>query len=339
MEPCEKKKMFNKHTRLLILVSVFFLAAALPVSPETTLLPESISSAGGLHLPWYVAYNPYEDAVYVVDQKEHCIVVFDRALNYMDTIGRYGQGGGEFSYPAGIAFDREGNIYICDLGNYRIQVLDRNRNVISSFKCQFNDYQQEIAVDSKGRIFLNLPLRDSLITVFNRQGEVIGQFGALYPNPEEKERIQLNLVRLTLDEEDNLYCAFQEFPVLRKYDAGFDLVYTREYPQLPGIVEKTAIFEEEKEKSRINKSAVRIYKKLLMNLSCDRDYLYMGIFLNAANPVALFHKKDGSPAGGFELRTNEAETGNYYRFDASHPDALFAVEILQRGLHKFKKRR
>lgn len=331
--------MINKYAGLLILVSVFFLAAALPVSPETTLLPESITGAGDLHLPWLVAYNRYEDTVYVVDQKEHCIVVFDRALNYMDTIGRYGQGGGEFSYPAGIAFDRKGNLYICDLGNYRVQVLDRNRNVISSFKCLFNDFRQEIAVDSRGRIFLNLPLRDSLITVFNRQGGVIGQFGEIYPNSVEKERIQLNLVRLTLDQEDNIYCAFQEFPVLRKYDAGFDLVYTREYPGLPGIVEKNAIFEEKKERIRKNKLAMRIYKKLLMNLSCDRDYLYMGIYLDAANPVAVFHKKDGRPAGGFELRTNETETGNYYRFDASHPDALFAVEILQRGLHKFKKRR
>jgi hypothetical protein len=339
MEPCEKKKMINRHTRLLFLVSVFFLAAALPVSPETTLFPDSISGAGDLHLPWFVAYNRYEDTVYVVDQKEHCIVVFDRALNYMDTIGRYGQGVGEFCYPAGIAFDRKGNIYICDLGNYRVQVLDRNRNVISSFKCLFNDYQQEIAVDSNGRIFLNLPLRGSLITVFNRQGAVTGQFGELYPNPVDKERTQLNLVRLTLDQEDNLYCAFQEFPVLRKYNAGFDLVYTREYSQLPGIVEKTAIFEEKKEKSRKKKLAVRIYKKLLMNLSCDRDYLYMGIFLVTANPVAVFHKKDGRPAGGFGLRTNETETGSYYRFDASHPDVLFAVDILQRGLHKFRKRR
>jgi hypothetical protein len=331
--------MINRHTRLLLLLSVFFFAAALPVLPEITLFPDSVNSAGNLYVPWFVTYNQYEDTVYVVDQKEHRIVVFDRELNYLDTIGRYGQGPGEFSYPAGIAFDREGNIYICDLGNLRVQVLDRNRNVISSFKCRFNDSRQEIAVDSRGRIFLNLPLRGSLITVFNRQGEVIGQFGEMYSNSVERVRAQLNLVRLTLDQEDNLYCAFQEFPVLRKYDAAFHLVYTRKYPQLPGIVEKTAIVEKKKEESKKKKLAVHIYKKLLTNLSCDRDFLYMGIFLDTSNPVAVFHKRDGRLVEGFRLRTNETETGNYYRFDASHPDNLFAVDILRRGLHKFKKRR
>lgn len=339
MKQSRKEKTINRHTRSLLLVSVFFFAAALPVSPETRLFPDAVSSAGSLYAPWFTAYNRYEDTVYVVDQKEHRIVVFDRDLDYMDTIGRYGQGPGEFSYPAGIAFDRDGNIYICDLGNYRVQVLDRNRNVISSFKCRFNDYQQEIAVDSNGRIFLNLPLKGSLITVFNRQGEITGQFGKIYPNPVERHRVQLNLVRLTLDQDDNLYCAFQEFPVLRKYDAAFHLVYTREYPQLPGIAAKTAAAEKKKEKRKQNKLAVRIYKKFLMNLSCDRDYLYMGISLDTANPVAFFHKKDGGLAGGFGLQANETETGNYYRFDASHPDVIFAVDILERGLHKFKKRR
>jgi hypothetical protein len=339
MKHSRKEKMINRYNRLLLLTLFFFFAAVLPVWSETTLYPDATGSTGDLYVPWFAAYNPCEDTVYVVDQKEHRIVVFDRNLNYVDTIGRYGQGHGEFSHPAGIAFDREGNIYICDMGNYRVQVLDRNRNFITSFKCLFNDFQQEIAVDSRGRIFLNLPLTGYLITVFNRQGDVTGQFGKIYSHPLERHRVQLNLVRLTLDQEDNLYCAFQEFPVLRKYDAAFHLLYTQEYPQLPGIIAKTAAAEKKKEISKQEKLAVHIYKKLLMNLSCDREYLYMGIYLDTSNPVAFFYKKDGRLAGGFGLATNETETGNYFRFDASHPDFIFAVDILQRGLHKFKKRR
>jgi DNA-binding beta-propeller fold protein YncE len=39
--------------------------------------------------------------------------------------GHFGAGPGEFDYPIGIDFDRDGRIYVGDLGNHRVQVFDR----------------------------------------------------------------------------------------------------------------------------------------------------------------------------------------------------------------------
>ncbi len=37
-----------------------------------------------------------------------------------------GKNPGEFGNPTGIALDKFGNLYVCDLGNNRIQVFDRD---------------------------------------------------------------------------------------------------------------------------------------------------------------------------------------------------------------------
>lgn len=54
-------------------------------------------------------------------------------IRYIETIGRTGQGAGEFRTPLGIAIDEEGRIYIADAGNNRVQVVDDAGNYIIEF--------------------------------------------------------------------------------------------------------------------------------------------------------------------------------------------------------------
>ena len=43
--------------------------------------------------------------------------------SYLASLGTSGQGDGEFNRPSGVAVDREGNIYVADWGNERVQIL------------------------------------------------------------------------------------------------------------------------------------------------------------------------------------------------------------------------
>ncbi|MCZ6676440.1 MAG: hypothetical protein O7E52_04235 [Candidatus Poribacteria bacterium] len=54
-------------------------------------------------------------------------------LNYVETIGRPGQGAGQFLRPVGLALDHRGFVYVADSGNNRIQVVDAEGNFIAEF--------------------------------------------------------------------------------------------------------------------------------------------------------------------------------------------------------------
>ena len=55
-----------------------------------------------------------------VDQK------FDNGGNFILKWGALGSGDGEFDYPFGVATDGDGNVYVADVRNSRIQKFDAN---------------------------------------------------------------------------------------------------------------------------------------------------------------------------------------------------------------------
>ena len=54
-------------------------------------------------------------------------------IRYIETLGRTGQGAGEFRTPLGLTIDEEGRIYIADAGNNRVQVIDDAGHFIIEF--------------------------------------------------------------------------------------------------------------------------------------------------------------------------------------------------------------
>lgn len=61
--------------------------------------------------------------VYVLDSGNHRIQKFDREGNFLASLGRHGQGPGEFQYPQSIDIGAGGNIYVADSGNQKIHIL------------------------------------------------------------------------------------------------------------------------------------------------------------------------------------------------------------------------
>ena len=54
-------------------------------------------------------------------------------INYVKTLGRAGQGAGEFHKPAGLVVDDHGQLYVADAGNNRVQVIDSNGHFVTEF--------------------------------------------------------------------------------------------------------------------------------------------------------------------------------------------------------------
>ena len=86
---------------------------------------------GKMYYPRGVAI--YEDRI-LITQSNHCILNYQLNGKFVSRIGRQGRGELEFNYLFSLTIDESnGDIYICDLNNNRIQILNND----FSFKSQF----------------------------------------------------------------------------------------------------------------------------------------------------------------------------------------------------------
>jgi len=119
-----------------------------------------------------VAVDPSDGAVYVVDMGNHRVQKFDTSTNVLpQLITKWGGGGpghasslqaqeaGQLRNPWGIAVDGNGDVYVTDAGNHRVQKFDREGNFMTQWggfgnaDGQFN-FPYGIAVDGRGSIFV-----------------------------------------------------------------------------------------------------------------------------------------------------------------------------------------
>ena len=69
----------------------------------------------------------------VADSRNGRIEKFTPSGTFITSIGTKGTGYGQFSEPNGIAIDRDGNIYVADAGNHRVQKLGPDGSVTAQW--------------------------------------------------------------------------------------------------------------------------------------------------------------------------------------------------------------
>jgi DNA-binding beta-propeller fold protein YncE len=129
--------------------------------------------------------------IYVADGYGNSRVAkYDRNGKWIKNWGSRGAGQGQFNIVHGIAIDSQGNVYVGDEGNKRVQVFDADGN----FKTQFTNVgaptalcitrgpQQVLYVAHTGD-----PdgMEDAAIYKVDLQGNVLGKFGSAGKLPKE----------------------------------------------------------------------------------------------------------------------------------------------------------
>jgi DNA-binding beta-propeller fold protein YncE len=148
---------------------------------------EAAFGAGVLVRPGGVALDRENRFVYVADTGNDVVDVFD-ADNYkfLRQIGKPSRkheqsDPGTFSLPEGVAVDSEGDVYVTDTFNSRIEIFDADGQFVSTFGQNGDgagDLQRPkgMAIDVDGHIWV-VDAAQNRVKVFNKTGRLLIYFG------------------------------------------------------------------------------------------------------------------------------------------------------------------
>jgi DNA-binding beta-propeller fold protein YncE len=171
----------------------------------------------GLVDPVGLAIDTTNRFLYVVDTQQDQVLVYD--ADTLKLLRRIGTGGknhflttpGDFGAPQGVALDSEGNVYVTDTLNNRVEIFDADGNFISLFGKHgdgpgYFARPKGIAIDSDGHIWVADEMQDRL-QVFNREGQLLTYIGSGHGELPGQFK---SLIGVAIDKNNKVYTTEQE---------------------------------------------------------------------------------------------------------------------------------
>lgn len=172
----------------------------------------------GLSDPVGLAIDTTNRFLYVVDTQQDQVIVYD--ADSLKLLRRIGTGGknhflttpGDFGAPQGVAVDPDGNVYVTDTLNNRVEIFDADGNFISLFGKHGDGpgcfaRPKGIAVDSDGHIWVADEMEDRL-QVFDRDGHLLTYIGTGHGELPGQFKA---LVGVAIDKKNRVYTT-EQFP-------------------------------------------------------------------------------------------------------------------------------
>jgi DNA-binding beta-propeller fold protein YncE len=170
----------------------------------------------GLVDPVGLAIDLDNRLLYVADTQQDQVIVYD--ADSLKLLRRIGTGGknhylttpGDFSGPQGVAVDKEGDVYVTDTMNDRVEIFDADGKFITTFGKNgdgpgFFARPKGIAVDCDRHIWVADAVTDRL-QVFNREGQLLTYIGTGHGNlPGQFE----SLVGVAIDKQNRVFTTEQ----------------------------------------------------------------------------------------------------------------------------------
>ena len=205
----------------------------------------------------YMFYEPQsveaseDGSIYVLDGRDICIKVYDRQGKYQRSIGRQGQGPGEFS-SGYLYFDicPYGKLYITDCRDSCVIIMDKDGSFIQSFRLPGILYV-EMKTDKNNSIYLERRFTDEearkvSIHRYNSNGDEIlnyGTFKIVQPTIRKRTKTRTTTITSriaattvwTVDQEGKLYVGFGDKYQISVYNPNGNLSFKfgRDYPLIP----------------------------------------------------------------------------------------------------------
>jgi len=131
--------------------------------------------------PEGLAIDTVRGRIYVVDTDAHMVYVYDMAGKRQGTIGRRGEGDGEFYFPTYAFADARGTLYVTDFMNFRVQIFSPDGAFLTRIGTHGDSYDavekpKGVAADTEGNIYVVDGAKD-MIKIFDREGRLLLFFG------------------------------------------------------------------------------------------------------------------------------------------------------------------
>lgn len=134
--------------------------------------------------PRGIAIHPDSGRIYVADMRNHRIQILrcseesEGQLVFVDSFGHEGKEKGELNQPAGILFNKEGHLVVCDDRNCRLQVFSAEGQHIQNMGVSDKDKGLlcsaiGVAMDAHGRYIVS-EFGCHCITFLSREGRILG---------------------------------------------------------------------------------------------------------------------------------------------------------------------
>ena len=174
-----------------------------------------------------------QDNVYVLPFEDNMTIYkYDPNGKLLTQWGGPGSGEGQFNYRVGsywgmdLAVDAQGNVYVADFGNFRIQKFDSNGKFLKQWGSQGKEPGQffrawAIAVDSAGNVYVG-DEGNSRIQKFDRDGNLLIHWGGSGIKEDEFQSI----VAVEVDHADNVYAGDYFLRQVKKFDSSGNLLTT-----------------------------------------------------------------------------------------------------------------
>jgi sugar lactone lactonase YvrE len=169
----------------------------------------------GMVGPGGLALDPENRLLYVVDTQADQVLVYDADTRKL--LRRIGTGGkqhtlttpGDFSKPTNAAVDKDGNLYVTDSWNDRVEIFDADGNFIRTFGKNGDGpgrfaRPKGIGVDADGHIWVADAVQDS-VQIFTDEGDLLLYIGGHGLLPGQFS----SLAGLTIDSKNRVFTSEQ----------------------------------------------------------------------------------------------------------------------------------
>ncbi len=173
---------------------------------------------------------------YALDSGNHRALVLNSAFQVERQVGVIGQGPGEVYYSSDLAVDSQGNIYLMDGRSGRLEMFAQEGTHFG--RIQDISQHSPVAVNSKGEILIGQLRKETLISVYARDGKLVRSFGkpkrlsdfygGNIASLDETYSKAINHINLTVDATDCVYVSFVGAPFFQKYDQKGNLLFEKE---------------------------------------------------------------------------------------------------------------
>lgn len=138
--------------------------------------------SGELKRPTGLAIDVENNQLLVTDTLASSLVVFDEnELNIVSVVGSESEGKQGFHYPTNVTIGNDKRIYVTDVLNYRVQILNRKFQFVQAFGSAGDSpghfsRPKGVATDSEGNVYVVDALFGN-VQIFDSEGRLLLSFG------------------------------------------------------------------------------------------------------------------------------------------------------------------